>query len=86
MKCSFKTMITVAAGLFAAAAVAYFTFEEARAAIVASLPFLLVLLCPISMLLMMKSMHSDGKGADERGASCATREPRDDRKPVEVAR
>lgn len=68
MKCSFKTMMSVGAAMFLAAGIAYFAFEEARAAILASLPFLLVLLCPISMLVMMKFMHSGGQDGD--GASC----------------
>lgn len=61
MKCSFKTMMYVAGAIFAAAGLAYFSFEGARAAVLASLPFLLFLACPISMLLMMKFMHSAGK-------------------------
>lgn len=43
------------------AGLAYFLFEDARAAIFASLPVLALLLCPISMLVMMKFMH-DGAG------------------------
>lgn len=61
MKCSVKTMLPAAALLLLGAALAYFSFESARVAILASLPVLLVLLCPISMLLMMKFMHSASK-------------------------
>lgn len=62
MKCNLKVMLSVAAVMAAAAGFAYLTFEEARAAILASLPILAVLLCPISMLVMMKMMHSGGDG------------------------
>lgn len=55
----------------AVAAFAYFTFEEARAGNLASLPILAALLCPVSMLLMMKLMHSEGKETDRNT------EPRD---------
>jgi hypothetical protein len=79
MKCNLKTMLSIAAAVFVAAVAASFAFEGARSAIVASLPILLVLLCPLSMLLMMKSMHSASQGdhtsaqnkpesATERGA------------------
>lgn len=83
MKCSFKTMMSVAGAMFLAAGLAYFTFEAARAAILASLPFLLVLLCPISMLVMMKFMHSGGQ--DEHGGSCGRPESksREPGKPLE---
>lgn len=59
MKCNLKT---IGAAVFVAAVAASFAFEGARTAIVASLPVLLVLLCPLSMLLMMKSMHSASQG------------------------
>lgn len=86
MKCSFKTMMSVGGAMFLAAGLAYFAFEEARAAILASLPFLLVLLCPISMLVMMKFMHSGGQ--DEHGASCGSpgSKPRKEGMPLEGAR
>ena len=58
MKCSLKTMLYMAGVLFAAAGAAFLAFEGARTAILASLPFLLILLCPLSMLVMMKAMHS----------------------------
>jgi hypothetical protein len=76
MKCNLKVMLSVAAAMAAAAGFAYLTFEEARAAILASLPILAVLLCPISMLVMMKMMHSGG-GADQ----CST-DPAKPRSPA----
>lgn len=64
MKCSLKSMLSVAGVMLAVAGAAFFAFEGARTAILASLPFLLILLCPLSMLFMMKAMHS---GSEEQG-------------------
>lgn len=61
MKCSRKTMLSLGGVMLAAVGAAFFAFEEARTGILASLPFLLVLLCPLSMLFMMKAMHSGSK-------------------------
>lgn len=71
MKCNLKVMLSVAALMAAAAGFAYLTFEEARAGILASLPILVVLLCPISMLVMMKLMHSSSDG--DRSSSGASK-------------
>lgn len=64
MKCS-KTMLYVAGALAAAAAGAYFALPEVRSWLAASLPLLVALVCPISMLVMMRSMHG---GATAREA------------------
>lgn len=61
MKCNFKVMLSVGLAMALGAAFAYLAFEDARVAIVASLPVLAALLCPISMLVMMKFMHSSGQ-------------------------
>ena len=58
MKCNFKVMLFVGIAMALGAAFAYLAFEGARVAIVASLPLMAVLLCPISMLVMMKFMHA----------------------------
>ncbi len=73
MKCNLKVMLSVAALIAAAAGFAYLTFEEARAGILASLPILAVLLCPISMLVMMKLMQPDSNGDQ---CSSGTSKPR----------
>ena len=62
MKCNLKTMVATAFALAVAAAVAYFFFPGAQAFILASAPLLLVLVCPVSMLLMMKAMTGDKSG------------------------
>jgi hypothetical protein len=61
MKCDSKTMLTVAAVVTLAAALAYFTLPAAQAFILASAPVLVALICPVVMLLMMKGMHGDRK-------------------------
>lgn len=61
MKCDSKTMLKTALGLGIALAVAYFTLPAAHAFILASVPILLVLVCPLSMLFMMKAMNGSAK-------------------------
>lgn len=61
MKCNFKLMLSVGLVMALGAAFAYLTFEDARVAIIASLPVSAALLCPISMLVMMEFMHSSGQ-------------------------
>lgn len=56
MRCT-KTMVWLAGGFAVVAATAYFTLPQMRDWVLASLPVLIVLLCPLSMLFMMKSMH-----------------------------
>lgn len=58
MRCNTKTMLKVAAGLGLLAVLGYFAFPQFRAFLVASLPVLLTLLCPLSMIFMMKGMNS----------------------------
>lgn len=58
MKCDMKTMLKAGLGLAAVAIVGYATFPAARELILAISPFLFLLLCPLMMFLMMKSMHS----------------------------
>jgi Protein of unknown function (DUF2933) len=64
MKCNTKTMIKVGLGVSALLAVAYFTLPAARDFISAATPFLLFLICPLSMIFMMKSMSSCDKKSD----------------------
>lgn len=55
MNCS-KNMIRVGAGLATALFAAYLALPEFRTAIVGLAPFAVALVCPLSMLLMMKMM------------------------------
>lgn len=50
-------MISVALTLAAAGLLAYFAFPEAHAFVVGSVPLLLALICPVSMLIMMWTMR-----------------------------
>jgi|GEM_PF-836274 len=67
MKCDTNTMLKTAAGLAVVAGVVYFTVPTAQAFVLASLPILIVLICPISMLVMMRMMNS--KGAEACGTA-----------------
>ena len=58
MNCS-KNMIRVAAGIGAVFLAGYLAFPELRIALVSLAPFAAALICPISMLLMMKMMSSN---------------------------
>ncbi len=66
MKCT-KPMLITGAALLSAAVLAYAALPQARALIESVGPFLLFLLCPLSMMLMMKGMHS--KADHEQPAS-----------------
>ncbi|PMS19718.1 hypothetical protein C0Z18_12820 [Trinickia dabaoshanensis] len=66
MKCT-KTMLVTGAAVLAVLAGAYFALPQFRALIVSAGPYLLFLLCPLSMLFMMKSMnsHSDRRSSSD---------------------
>ncbi|BDB29727.1 hypothetical protein Tamer19_38290 [Cupriavidus sp. TA19] len=61
MKCDTKTLITAGIGLLAMLAAAYAVWPPVHALVPGIGPYLLLLLCPLSMWLMMKSMsaHDD---------------------------
>jgi len=73
MKCT-KTMLTTGAGLLAVLAVAYIAFPQFQVTVLRLGPYLLFLLCPLSMLFMMKGMNSPQNHGDKSGTSAA-REP-----------
>lgn len=58
MKCSMKTMTIIGIGLAALLGLGYGTLPGLRVQILQFAPFLLVLLCPLSMMLMMWGMQS----------------------------
>lgn len=66
MKCDTKTMIKVGVGIGAVLAVAYAMLPAFRALILASAPILLALICPLSMIFMMKSMNACNKESDTK--------------------
>ncbi len=57
MKCNMKTTVKIGAALIVLLAIAYAALPQIRPLVASASPFLLVLLCPLSMLLMMKSMQ-----------------------------
>ncbi len=66
MMCSMKTMLKVGLGMLLITGLAYLALPEFRVWILAASPTLLFLICPISMLVCMKMMHS------QNGQSCQT--------------
>jgi len=66
MMCNMKTMLKVGLGMLLITGLAYLALPEFRVWILAASPTLLFLLCPISMLVCMKMMHS------QNGQSCQT--------------
>ena len=69
MMCNKQTMIKTGIGLVAVVAIAYAALPQFRVFILGLSPFLLSLLCPLSMFFMMKGMASHQKQADEPGDS-----------------
>lgn len=57
MRCT-KNMLVIGGIMLAVLAAAYFALPQFRALVVSVGPFLLILLCPLSMLFMMKGMNS----------------------------
>lgn len=57
MKCNTRTMVTMGVAVVATLAIAYAIFPPVRAFVLSIGPFLLILVCPLSMWLMMKGMQ-----------------------------
>jgi hypothetical protein len=68
MQCDTKTMLKVGAGIGVALAIAYFAMSAFRIWIVGSTPILLSLICPLSMLFMMKGMSSCSKESETKAS------------------
>lgn len=64
MLCNTKTMLKVGLGLLLGTVIAYIALPDFRSMILAASPTLLFLLCPISMIFMMKMMMHDQKPQD----------------------
>jgi hypothetical protein len=82
MKCNYKVMLSVALAMLLGTGFAYLTFEDARVGILASLPILAALLCPISLLIMMKFMHSSGQSQARASQASEAASSERDSKPV----
>lgn len=76
MKCDSKMMLKTAGVLGVALALVYFTVPAAHAFILASAPVLWVLICPVSMLLMMKAMNGSQKDAGRKSDEPKAAAPR----------
>jgi hypothetical protein len=66
MKCDTRMMIKTGVGIAAVLAIAYATLPAARELVTASAPILLALICPLSMIFMMKGMSSCSKQQDAK--------------------
>lgn len=77
MKCDTNTMLKTAAGLAIVAGIVYFTVPAAQAFVLASAPLLVALICPISMLFMMRMMNSSSANARD-AAGGASKAPQAD--------
>jgi hypothetical protein len=66
MKCDTRMMVRTGVGIAVVLAIAYFTLPGARELVAASAPILLALICPLSMIFMMKGMSSCNKQKDEK--------------------
>jgi hypothetical protein len=56
MMCNMKTMLKVGFGMLVIAGLAYYSLPDLRTWIVGASPFLLFLICPITLLIAMKMM------------------------------
>jgi multisubunit Na+/H+ antiporter MnhG subunit len=75
MKCNTKTMVTTALALALILGVGYWALPQFR---VSFAPFILIacmLVCPLSMLLMMRGTQSNTKEADGNGGPVTERNP-----------
>ena len=70
MKCT-KPMITTGAGLLAVLAIVYVALPQFQTFVLSVAPFLLILLCPLSMVFMMKGMNSHQNHRDTSATNAA---------------
>jgi Protein of unknown function (DUF2933) len=75
MKCDTKTMVKAATGLGLLAIIAYVALPQFRTFILSISPFLLALVCPLSMLIMMKGMSSSHAEQEARPGPTKAQEP-----------
>ena len=75
MKCNTKTMVTIALALALVLGVGYWALPQFRGSFA---PFILVacmLVCPLSMLLMMRGSQSNANEADRNSGPVTDRKP-----------
>jgi hypothetical protein len=76
--CNVKTMLKTGLGMLLLAAIAYIALPDFRTWILAAAPFLLYLICPISMLFCMKMMSG------QNGQSCQSPATKGEEQPAAV--
>lgn len=64
--CSFKTMMKMALGIGLLLIIGYLAFPAFQTRIAAAAPLLFVLLCPLSMIFMMKGMNHSTPEKDKK--------------------
>lgn len=75
MNCNRKTLINLALFVGAALVAAYFALPQFHTLILGMVPIMLALLCPLSMLFMMRSMGSRDKKHNEASEAGQTTKP-----------
>ncbi|KWE60391.1 hypothetical protein WM16_30480 [Burkholderia ubonensis] len=67
MKCNLKTMVTIALVLVAAIAIGYWALPQSRSVLATLAVIAGAFICPLSMLFMMRGMHSHTDAHDQGG-------------------
>jgi len=80
MKCT-KTMIKIGAAILAVVAIAYIALPQYHALIFSAAPYLLFLLCPLSMMFMMKGMSAHQGGQPSASDVPQNRSPEEEPRP-----
>ncbi|AJZ56267.1 DUF2933 domain-containing protein [Paraburkholderia fungorum] len=75
MKCNMKTMVTTGLVLLVVLAGAYAALPQFRTLVLSLGPSLLFLLCPLSMIFMMKGMNNSNKGDQRAPRSDTSQDP-----------
>lgn len=65
MKCNTKTMVVTALALALILAIGYWTLPQFRGALTSFISIAIALVCPLSMLFMMRGMRSHADSRDK---------------------
>lgn len=64
--CSFRTLMKMALGIVLLLVIGYLAFPAFQTRIIAAAPLLFILVCPLSMLFMMKGMNHSAPEKDKK--------------------